>query len=154
MLPHVVTREDRVATSSRTSTCTMPPTMWVSAERAAYDAILRGWRVICQKPAFRNMKSRSESRPIVGSGGGSVSWAAIMSSGRMRSGSFRKRADDAVLSWSAVLAVSTMIVTSLTVSGERNLGTSCRLRNVGYCRDLRDLADERAAVTCFLGGCR
>ncbi len=78
----------------------------------------------CQEPAFRNMKSLSESRPIVGSGGGSVSWVAIMSSGRMRSGSFRKRADDVASLWSALLVASTMIVTSLTVSGERSLGTS------------------------------
>src|SRR5665648_953013 len=49
----------------------------------------------CQEPAFRNMKSRSGSRPIVGSGGGSVSWVATMSSGLMCSSSFRKRADDA-----------------------------------------------------------
>jgi hypothetical protein len=70
------------------------------------------------------MKSRSESRPIVGSGGGSVSWVAIMSSGRMRSGSFRKLADDDASLWAALLVASTMIVTSLTVSDKRGLGTT------------------------------
>src|SRR5450631_1664793 len=54
---------------------------------AACGALGRTGRGNCQEPAFRNMKSLSESRPIVGSGGGSVSWVAIMSSGRMRSGS-------------------------------------------------------------------
>ncbi len=66
----------------------------------------------CQKPAFRSMKSSSESRPMVGSGGGSVSCTAIMSSGRIRSGSFRNRADDANVSRSGTLVVSPMIVTS------------------------------------------
>ena len=92
--------------------------------QAACGALGRAERVTCQEPAFRSMKSRSESRPIVGSGGGSVSWVAIMSSGRMRSGSFRKRVDAAAFLWSSELVASTMIVTSLTVSGERSLGSS------------------------------
>lgn len=75
---------------------------------------------IRQKAAFRSMKSRSGSRPIVGSGGGSVSWLAIMSSGLIRSGSFRNRFDAAGLSWSATCPVSTMVVTSRTVWGLRS----------------------------------
>ena len=46
-----------------------------------------------QPPAYRNMESRSGSRPIVGSGAGVVSRVAIMSSSGVRSGSFRKRSD-------------------------------------------------------------
>ncbi len=86
------------------------------AEEVRFTDLCAEHGLSCQKPAFRNMKSRSESRPIVGSGGGSVSWVAIMSSGRMRSGSLRKRAEAAGLSWSAVLVLSTMIITSWTVS--------------------------------------